>query len=89
MLALNAVCVFVCVCRLICDADDRLGRSGISDFQNHPFFSGVDWDRIRSLEPPYVPEYTSDTDTRNFEPYEPEEDHSRHHVSHISLVTCM
>ena len=59
--------------KLICDASQRLGRNGIQDFKQHPFFKGVDWDNIRSQTPPYIPEFTSDSDTRNFEPYEPED----------------
>uniref|UniRef100_A0A1X7VNS0 non-specific serine/threonine protein kinase n=1 Tax=Amphimedon queenslandica TaxID=400682 RepID=A0A1X7VNS0_AMPQE len=58
---------------LICDAEERLGQSGIDDFKKHPFFEGIDWDNIRSQTPPYIPEFTSDTDTRNFEPYEPDD----------------
>jgi serine/threonine-protein kinase MRCK len=64
--------------KLICDADVRLGKNGINDFKDHPFFEGIDWDNIRSQIPPYIPEFTSDTDTRNFEPYEPEDEPSGH-----------
>ena len=58
---------------LICDAEERLGQTGINDFKKHPFFEGIDWENIRSQTPPYIPEFTSDTDTRNFEPYEPDD----------------
>lgn len=58
---------------LICDAEERLGQTGIDDFKKHPFFEGIDWENIRSQTPPYIPEFTSDTDTRNFEPYEPDD----------------
>ena len=60
--------------RLICDANVRLGQHGIEDFKNHCFFTGIDWNNIRTQTPPYIPEFTSDTDTRNFEPYEPEDE---------------
>jgi len=32
---------------LIATPERRLGRSGIQDFINHPFFDGILWDTIR------------------------------------------
>jgi serine/threonine kinase 38 len=32
--------------KLICDANDRLGKNGAPEIKNHPFFRGVDWDHI-------------------------------------------
>ena len=68
--------------RLICDPKVRLGRSGIEDFKRHPFFAGIDWDDVQSMEPPYLPEFTGPTDTSNFEPIEDEDSLPRHH--HVS-----
>ena len=70
---------------MICDADDRLGRHGIDDFKSHPFFRGIEWDTLRLQKPPYIPEFTSDADTRNFEPYEPEDDGIG---KHVCTCTC-
>ena len=33
--------------RLICDADTRLGRNGAEEIKAHPFFEGLDWDKLR------------------------------------------
>ena len=57
--------------KLICSADKRIGRSGIDEIKNHPFFKGIKWDNVRNLPPPYIPEISGDTDTSNFDEFEP------------------
>lgn len=49
--------------RLITSQDKRLDVNGI---RNHSFFYGVDWDIIREIDAPFVPNLRSMTDTSYF-----------------------
>ncbi|XP_065365808.1 rho-associated protein kinase 1 isoform X2 [Calliphora vicina] len=57
------------------DRTQRLGRHGIDEIKEHPFFQNDSWgfDNIRESVPPVVPELSSDDDTRNFEDIERDE----------------
>ncbi|CAG8541721.1 9793_t:CDS:2 [Funneliformis mosseae] len=52
--------------RLICAPEQRLGRHGADEIKVHSFFSGVDWETIRNIEAPFVPNLKSITDTSYF-----------------------
>jgi len=34
--------------RLVTDASERLGINGVNEIKVHPFFSGIDWNKIRT-----------------------------------------
>jgi serine/threonine-protein kinase MRCK len=53
--------------RLCCEKENRLGQNGSIDLKKHEFFEGIDWDNLRKLKPPYVPEVVDDADTSNFD----------------------
>ena len=63
---------------------ERFGyqRGGIKDIQKHKWFEGFSWENFKNgkLEPPYLPNLKSSTDTSNFDNYpdddepEPEDD---------------
>eukprot|EP00128_Syssomonas_multiformis_P001641 Colp12_sorted_trinity150504_noHs@22626 len=52
---------------LITDASLRLGKRGAAEIKAHPFFRTLDFNRIRDIMPPFVPEVDGITDTRYFE----------------------
>ncbi|XP_049637106.1 serine/threonine-protein kinase MRCK gamma [Suncus etruscus] len=53
--------------QLLCHQEERLGRGGLDDFRKHPFFEGVDWERLASSTAPYIPELQGPMDTSNFD----------------------
>ncbi|CAF2309459.1 unnamed protein product, partial [Brassica napus] len=57
--------------KLLCNVNQRLGASQI---KSHPWFEGVEWEKIYQMEAAYIPEVNDDLDTQNFEKFD-EEDH--------------
>jgi serine/threonine kinase 38 len=53
--------------RLICSREDRIG---FAEIKEHAFFSGVNWDNLRSKEAPLIPLVTSALDTQNFDAFD-------------------
>ena len=59
--------------KMINNSDERLGKNGIEEIKNHPFFKDVDWDNIRNTKAPFIPDIESDYDTKYFEEFDVEE----------------
>ncbi|EFA77558.1 hypothetical protein PPL_12161 [Heterostelium album PN500] len=59
------------IMELVCEKD-RLKNA--EQIKKHPFFRGVNWDKIRQQKAPFIPELKSPTDTSNFDEYEPNDD---------------
>lgn len=59
--------------KLICDAEKRLGRNGVKEIKEHPFFDDFDWEGVRNTQAPYIPPVSSPTSNENFDPFEEEE----------------
>ncbi|TYZ68158.1 hypothetical protein PybrP1_005109 [[Pythium] brassicae (nom. inval.)] len=69
--------------------EDRLGfHSGVAEVKQHPFFNGVDWEKVlkKQLPPPLVPGPAGDTLVNNFDPQFTEQPHQIY-VSE-ELVSC-
>ncbi|XP_060089862.1 rho-associated protein kinase 2 [Heteronotia binoei] len=60
------------ICAFLTDREVRLGRNGVEEIKNHPFFKNDqwNWDNIRETAAPVVPELSSDIDSSNFDDIE-------------------
>jgi serine/threonine kinase 38 len=71
------------ILHLICDRDRRYG---FREIEAHPFFAGLDWQRLRSSTAPIVPTVTSPTDVRHFDEFSAQhasEDHDGGQQGHV------
>ncbi|MGH0146477.1 UNVERIFIED_CONTAM: hypothetical protein FKN15_021617 [Acipenser sinensis] len=60
------------ICAFLTDREVRLGRNGVEEIKQHPFFKNDQWtwENIRETAAPVVPELSSDIDTSNFDDIE-------------------
>ncbi|KAG5587349.1 hypothetical protein H5410_047783 [Solanum commersonii] len=56
--------------KLLCHVTQRLGSNGADEIKVHPWFRGIDWDRIYHIDAAFIPEVTDELDTQNFEKFE-------------------
>ncbi|KAH0664729.1 hypothetical protein KY285_025935 [Solanum tuberosum] len=63
--------------KLLCDVTERLGSNGTDEIKAHPWFKGIDWDKIYQMEAAFIPEVNDELDTQNFEKFEESESHSQ------------
>ncbi|MCO5591820.1 hypothetical protein L7F22_045812 [Adiantum nelumboides] len=64
--------------RLLCDVEHRLGTRGIDEIKTHPWFKGVQWDKLYHMEAAYKPEVNDELDTQNFDKFEEVENYQHH-----------
>ncbi|ERN18795.1 hypothetical protein AMTRI_Chr07g24250 [Amborella trichopoda] len=58
------------ISRLLCNVELRLGTKGAHEIKEHPWFEGLQWDRLYQMEAAFIPEVNDDLDTQNFEKFE-------------------
>ena len=58
---------------MITDSDNRLGRNGADEIKIHPFFEGIEWNKLRNMRPPYIPSVASEISAENFDKFDEEE----------------
>ncbi|KAI3892306.1 hypothetical protein MKW92_050025 [Papaver armeniacum] len=63
--------------KLLCNVEQRLGTKGAYEIKAHPWFKGVQWDRLYQMEAAFIPEVKDELDTQNFEKFEESGDQSQ------------
>lgn len=58
---------------MIAEPEVRLGRNGVEEIKNHPFFEGLDWNGLRKQRAPYQPNVSSEISNENFDKFDEEE----------------
>lgn len=58
------------ICKLLCNVDQRLGTKGADEIKAHPWFKGVEWDKLYQMKAAFIPEVNDELDTQNFEKFE-------------------
>ncbi|GAU43428.1 hypothetical protein TSUD_334910, partial [Trifolium subterraneum] len=68
------------ISNLLCNVNQRLGSNGANEIKSHPFFEGVQWEKLYQMEAAFIPEVNDELDTQNFEKFE-ESDSQTHSSS--------
>ena len=55
---------------MVSTAEVRLGTNGADEIKKHPFFKGVDWKNITNSKAPFIPEVSSDFDSKYFDTFQ-------------------
>ncbi|XP_010540639.1 PREDICTED: serine/threonine-protein kinase 38-like [Tarenaya hassleriana] len=56
--------------RLLCNVEQRLGTKGVHEIKAHPWFRGIEWERLYEINAPCIPQVKHELDTQNFEKFE-------------------
>ncbi|TKY53740.1 Serine/threonine-protein kinase CBK1 [Spatholobus suberectus] len=58
------------ICRLLCNVEQRLGTKGANEIKAHPWFKGIEWDKLYQMKAAFIPEVNDELDTQNFEKFD-------------------
>ena len=61
------------ILRMVSQPESRLGVHGVEEIKKHPFFKGIDWNNIRKMKAPFIPELKNDYDTHYFDTFQEQE----------------
>jgi len=61
------------ILRMVSPPETRLGVKGVEEIKRHPFFKGIDWNNIRKMKAPFIPELKNDYDTHYFDTFQEQE----------------
>ncbi|XP_073051040.1 uncharacterized protein [Primulina eburnea] len=61
------------ISKLLCNVNQRLGSNGAGEIKVHPWFMGINWDKIYNMEAAFLPEVNDELDTQNFEKFDESE----------------
>ncbi|KAG8373180.1 hypothetical protein BUALT_Bualt12G0144200 [Buddleja alternifolia] len=58
------------ISKLLCNVDQRLGTRGADEIKAHPWFKGIEWNKLYQMKAAFIPEVTDELDTQNFEKFD-------------------
>ncbi|KAK9087330.1 hypothetical protein Syun_029724 [Stephania yunnanensis] len=58
------------ISKLLCNVEQRLGTKGADEIKAHPWFRGVEWDKLYLMKAAFIPEVNDELDTQNFEKFD-------------------
>ncbi|KAI3510971.1 hypothetical protein L1887_18112 [Cichorium endivia] len=53
------------ICKLLCNVEKRLGTKGAHEIKAHPWFKGIEWEKLYQIEAAFIPEVNDELDTQN------------------------
>ncbi|CAL5416477.1 unnamed protein product [Camellia sinensis] len=58
------------ISKLLCNVDQRLGTKGAYEIKAHPWFRGIEWEKLYLMKAAFIPEVNDELDTQNFEKFD-------------------